>query len=60
MVPEKRDEQLPETVETLLDWKLLNSDSPFDDAEFLGEFESHAQKANELFEKAFAGSDFAQ
>ena len=58
MPNESTDGALPETVETLLDWTLINSDQPFNDEEFLGEFESHAKKANTLFDKAFAGSDF--
>lgn len=54
------DGALPETVETLLNWKLANSDKPFKDEEFLGGFDAHAKKANELFDKAFAGSNFAE
>jgi hypothetical protein len=44
---------LPETVETLLDWKLSNSDAQFDDVEFLDGFEEHAKDANALFDAAF-------
>ena len=46
--------QLPESVETLRDWKLSNSDKRFDDNEFIDGFSLHAKEANELFDKAFA------
>jgi hypothetical protein len=48
---------LPDSVETLLDWKLANSDAPFNDEEFLADFEKNADDANLLFDKAFPESD---
>ena len=45
---------IPESVETLLDWKLSNSDEPFNDKEFLADFATHAQEANALFDQAVA------
>lgn len=44
---------LPESVETLLNWKLANTDVPFSDEEFLNGFEEHAQASNALFDAAF-------
>jgi hypothetical protein len=46
--------ELPETIETLLDWKLSNSDVQFSDEEFLDGFEEHAKEANALFDAAFS------
>jgi hypothetical protein len=45
---------LPETTETLLDWKLTNSDVQFSEEDFLNGFEAHAEEANALFDAAFA------
>lgn len=45
---------LPDSVETLLDWKLSNSDEPFNDEEFLTGFAEHAQQANALFAEVVA------
>lgn len=48
---------IPESVETLLDWKLSNSDDPFDSEAseaFLADFPTHAQEANALFDQAVA------
>ncbi len=45
---------IPESVETLLDWKLSNSDEAFDSEEFLADFAMHAQEANALFDQAVA------
>ncbi len=48
---------LPDSIETLRDWKLTNSDAPFNDEEFLAEFEKNADDANLLFDKTFPESD---
>ena len=45
---------IPESVETLLDWKLSNSDEPFNPEEFLAGFATHAQEAHALFDQAVA------
>ena len=45
---------LPDSVETLRDWKLSNSDEPFNPDEFLSDFASYADQANQLFNEAFA------
>ena len=47
---------LPDSVETLLNWKLTNSDVPFSDDEFMDGFEQHAKDANALFKRAFSKS----
>jgi len=41
------------TEATLIDWRLNNSDKPFDDEEFLKGLDEHAQKSNELFDRVF-------
>lgn len=45
---------LPESVETLSEWKLPNDDSPFNHDAFLEGFDEHAKEANKLFKLAFA------
>jgi len=45
---------IPESVETLLNWKLPNGDIPFKDDKFLSGFKDHAKEANSLFDSAFA------
>ena len=53
MHPDATVPTLPETVETLLDWKLGNSDAQFREEEFLHGYEQHAKESNELFDAAF-------
>ena len=45
---------IPDSVETLRDWKLANSDEPFNPDEFLTDFATYAPDANKLFAEAFA------
>lgn len=51
---------IPETVETLLDWKLPNESSAFSEEEFLSGVDQFAADMNSLFDRAFPQEAVAQ